>query len=130
MTVETVSSVAPRVPGRGGSYAPRPSLSAGDNSLAVDLFRRPVDLILPRAETRRHAEQAKHLYLAGANEGRAPRLKACFCTSDPDRTAICGTGGAGNSLDRGFVGLAEATVGIGHHSPDLRWLFIFYYPNL
>jgi hypothetical protein len=39
-TVETASFVGTRVPGRGGSYAPRPSLSAGDNSLAVDLFRR------------------------------------------------------------------------------------------
>ena len=40
LTGETVSSVGPRVPGRGGSNAPRPSLSARENSLAVDLFRR------------------------------------------------------------------------------------------
>jgi hypothetical protein len=39
VTVETVSSVGPRIPGRGGSYAPRPSLSVDENSFSVDLFR-------------------------------------------------------------------------------------------
>ena len=42
VTVETVSFVGTRVPGRGGSYVPRPSLSACKNSLAVVLFRRSI----------------------------------------------------------------------------------------
>jgi hypothetical protein len=37
-----VGSVGTTVPGRGGSYAPRPSLSACKNSLAVDVFRNSI----------------------------------------------------------------------------------------
>jgi hypothetical protein len=94
--------------------------------LAVDLFRRPVDLILPRRNPS-PCGTGRAALVGGSERWKSTKTQACFCTADPERTAICGTGGAGNNLDRGFVGLAEATVGIG---PDLRWLFIFYYPNL
>jgi hypothetical protein len=66
-TVETASFVGTRVPGRGGSYAPRPSLSAGDNSLAVDLFRRPVDLRPLR--NRSDGDQSRQLLLNQSNAG-------------------------------------------------------------
>ena len=80
VTAETVSSVGPRVPGLGDSYAPRPSLSADKKSLAVESAPpvRMCVLIVDRTTKVRELNSLKQVKMGETFAGRetiSPRLR-------------------------------------------------------